>query len=78
VFRSEALLADIERKAMLFNPKITLCIISDLADNRLLELADESGADFLITGNTNDFTITNYKKTRIVTPKEYCQAYGQF
>lgn len=78
IFKSEALFADIERKAILFNPTIVLRIIGDLADNKLLELADESDADFLITGNTNDFTLTNYKKAKIVTPKEYFEDYGQF
>jgi predicted nucleic acid-binding protein len=40
----------------------------DEPDNRLLELADISKADFIITGNTNDFTMEIYNKTRIVTP----------
>ena len=40
-------------------------------DNMLLELAEESKADFLITGNTNDFIIPSYKQTRILTPREY-------
>ena len=71
VFKAESLLADIERKASLFHPQKTLNIISDFADNRLLELADESEADFLITGNTNDFTFSNYGKTQIVIPKDY-------
>lgn len=62
IFRAEALLADIERKAVLFSPTIILHIISDLSDNRFLELAEECDADFLITGNTNDFIITSYKK----------------
>jgi predicted nucleic acid-binding protein len=37
----------------------------------ILELAEESNANFIITGNTNDFTMPEYKKTKIVTPKEY-------
>ena len=71
IIRSEVLLADIERKATFFEPRITLQIIGDLADNRLLELAAESEADFLITGNTNDFTMTSYQKTKIILPKAY-------
>jgi putative PIN family toxin of toxin-antitoxin system len=72
------LLTDIERKATLHHPKITLKIIKDLADNRLLELAVESRADFLITGNTNDFTITKYKGTKIVSPRDYYENCGLF
>jgi uncharacterized protein len=57
-----------------------LDIISDPADNRLLELAETCQADYLVTGNTNDFTMTEYKGdftmteykgTRIVNPKEF-------
>jgi predicted nucleic acid-binding protein len=40
-------------------------------DNMFLELADECMADFIITGNTNDFTFSAYKQTKIVNPKEY-------
>lgn len=69
--RAEALLVDIERKAKRFYPAIALDIISDDADNRVLELADASLADFIITGNTTDFTFSSYKQTRIVTPREY-------
>jgi hypothetical protein len=72
------ILADIERKATLFYPKTTLNVIRDSADNRLLELAEESDADFLITGNTNDFIIANYKKTRIVGPKEYYENHSPY
>ena len=73
--RAEALLADIETKATMFVPKITLNLISDIDDNMILELADECFADFVITGNTNDFTFPTYKETKIVTPREYWENY---
>ncbi len=69
--RAESLLADIETKATKYFPTITLDLISDDDDNMILELADECGADFVITGNTTDFTFTTYKQTKIVTPKEF-------
>ena len=65
------LLTEIKTKSLKFNPKVRLTIIDDLDDNKLLELADESKANFLITGNTNDFTMQKYKRTKIVSPKEY-------
>ncbi len=46
-------------------------LISDVDDNMILELADESFADYIITGNSNDFTFANYKETKIVTPKVF-------
>lgn len=69
--RAEALLVEIEARAIKYFPTITLDLISDDDDNMILELADECAADFVITGNTNDFTFTNYKTTKIVTPKEF-------
>ncbi len=73
--RAEALLVDIENKATKFAPTIKLDLISDLDDNMILELADECLADFIITGNTTDFTFPTYKQTKIVTPKEYWDGY---
>ena len=69
--RAEALLVDIENRATKFVPAIKLDLISDADDNMILELADECLADFIITGNTTDFTFPTYKQTKIVTPKEY-------
>jgi predicted nucleic acid-binding protein len=40
-----------------------------------LELADECAADFIITGNTNDFTFSEYNNTRIITAKEYWEEF---
>ncbi|MDR2621417.1 MAG: putative toxin-antitoxin system toxin component, PIN family [Dysgonamonadaceae bacterium] len=71
VARAEALLADIEAKAIMYVPKIRLDLISDKDDNMILELADACAADYIITGNTTDFTFPAYKTTRIVTPREY-------
>jgi putative PIN family toxin of toxin-antitoxin system len=73
--RAEALLADIETEAKKYFPTITVNIISDKDDNIFLELADESDADFIITGNTTDFTMATYKRTKIVTPKEYWELF---
>ncbi|MDR0321223.1 MAG: PIN domain-containing protein [Treponema sp.] len=56
---------------MRYQPLVTISLISDKDDNKILELAEECTADFIITGNTNDFTFSQYKQTRIVTPKNY-------
>lgn len=73
--KAEMLIVDIETKSTKFFPTSRLTIISDKDDNKFLELSSESKADFLITGNTNDFTIKRYKRTKIVTPKEYWENY---
>jgi hypothetical protein len=71
ISKAEIILAQIESKATKFSPKIKIDIIKDYDDNRLLELASEAKADFIITGNSNDFTMIEYKGTRIVNPKDY-------
>ena len=60
--RAEMVLAEIETKAVKYFPTITLELIKDDDDNMVLELADECEADFVITGNTNDFTFPTYKQ----------------
>lgn len=72
-FRTNAdfLIARMSEMSEIYEPTATFKIIKDEPDNRLLELAQISKADFIITGNTNDFKMKNYSGTRIVTPKEY-------
>ena len=73
--RAEILLTEIETRASKYVPLIKLQLILDDDDNMILELADECKADFIITGNTNDFTFPTYKSTKIVSPKEYWENY---
>lgn len=73
--KAESILTEIGIKPELYYPKIKLDIISDKDDNMILELAEECRADFIITGNTNDFTIPEYKDSKIVTPMEYWENY---
>ncbi|SCD20787.1 putative nucleic acid-binding protein [Proteiniphilum saccharofermentans] len=71
ISKAENILTEIGLKAELFEPDTKLNIISDKDDNMILELAEKCNADFIITGNTNDFTMSEYKSTKIVTPREY-------
>jgi uncharacterized protein len=73
--RAEAILTEIEAKATKYYPTIKIDLISDDDDNMILELADSCKADFIITGNTKDFTFPTYKLTKILTPKEYWDNY---
>lgn len=75
VSKAESLLAQIETKSITYTPTFKLDIISDKDDNKLLELASESNANFLITGNTYDFTMKKYRRTPIVSPKDYWDSY---
>jgi putative PIN family toxin of toxin-antitoxin system len=68
---AQFLLLDIANYSQIYAPNRKIDIISDKDDNKLLEIAEAAKAHFLITGNHNDFTMKQYKTTRIVTPKEY-------
>ena len=46
-------------------------VLTDTSDNKFLELAAVSSADYLITGNTLHFQITEFEYTRILTPRKY-------
>lgn len=64
-------LADLTREAITVHPTARLTIAPDEADNRFLECASESEADFLITGNIRHFPQPAYYRTRIMTPAEF-------
>ena len=51
-------------------------VLTDTSDNKFLELAAVSSADYLATGNTLDFTITEFEYTQILTPREYWDNYA--
>ena len=70
---AHVLLLKIDTISRKFTPQVVLDVLPDKDDNMLLELALESQADFLVTGNTNDFMISGYGRTRILTPKEYLE-----
>ncbi len=69
--KAENLLFEIAAKGVMFTPSIKLELITDDDDNMILELPDECDADFVITGNSKDFIFPSYKRTKIVTPRDY-------
>lgn len=69
--RAQMLLADIRQYALWFSTGGKIEIIPDDADNRLLELAVACNVDYLVTGNSNDFTMSQYQNTKILSPKDF-------
>jgi putative PIN family toxin of toxin-antitoxin system len=74
--KAEFVLSQILEISKKFEPKEQIDIISDKDDNKILELAVESNADFIITGNTNDFTMNCFRNTKIVSPKEFWEIFN--
>jgi len=69
--RIAAALVVIRKTSLFVKPTRTVTLIkTDEPDNRLLECAEASGADYLVTGNTKHFPKT-FKNTVIVTPKQF-------
>lgn len=68
---AELVLTHLDKKAEKYIPSKKVNEIKDEDDNMILELALEAKANFIITGNTNDFTMPDFEGTKIVTPKEY-------
>lgn len=71
IVNAKLLLSDIEKYAIKYRPVVKLNVITDYSDNKLLELSETSGAEFLITGNSNHFPMKEYKKTKVVSPREF-------
>lgn len=51
--------------------------LKDRKDDMFLELAVESGSDFIITFNKKDFEGTEYFGIKILTPKEFLKVIGE-
>ena len=69
------LLNNLIQLSVLINPSIVVNKIKDESDNRFLELASASGADYLITGNKLHFTFSKFNNTLIISPREYWEVY---
>jgi putative PIN family toxin of toxin-antitoxin system len=63
----------IRKNSTLIVPTSTLSISSDERDNRFLECAESSGADYLVTGNRRHFPDA-WKTTRIVSARELVES----
>ena len=63
-------LAVIASTSTLVNPTRSLKISEHESDNRFYECAEAAEADYLITGNTKDFS-KEHKVTKIVTPRAF-------
>lgn len=52
-----------------------LHVVSDEEDNKLIESAASSGADYLITNDKEVLALENYHNTKIVLPDEFWATY---
>jgi putative PIN family toxin of toxin-antitoxin system len=74
----ENLLSVLKQQALWVSPRILVNILSrDPSDNKFLECALESQADYLITGNTRHFLLKKFHGTRIISPRDFIDLIGQ-
>lgn len=66
------ILQAISKKSKIVNPNIKLKVIDeDTEDNKILECALTAKADVIVTGDKHLLKIGKFRKTRIVTPREF-------
>ncbi len=59
------------------NPRGTMPkICRDIDDNNILHLAEFIKADLIITGDKDLLVLKKYKKTLIITPRDYMEQYN--
>jgi len=74
--KAEVVLNRLREIATFYQTDRKIEVLTDTSDNKFLELAAVSAADYLTTGNTLDFTITEFEYTKILTPREYWDNYA--
>jgi putative PIN family toxin of toxin-antitoxin system len=66
------ILQAIEANSIIVKPKFKLQVIEeDVEDNKILECALASGADIIVSGDKHLLKLGRFKKTRILTPREF-------
>ncbi len=70
------LITRIKKAGKLFHPTTHFNLIStDISDNIFLDAAYAAKADYFITGNHNDFSITKFKSTKIISANNFYELY---
>ena len=69
--QADVVLNKLREISRFYKPDRKINILTDTSGNKFLELAAVSSADYLITGNTLHFQITEFEYIRILTPREY-------
>ncbi len=70
--REKEILRVIVANCKMIDPKMSLHIIDeDVEDNKILECALASGADIIVSGDKHLLKLGRFRKTRILTPREF-------
>ncbi len=61
----------IERAFVVVTPNISITVLADDADNRVLEAAVEGGCDFIVTGDKVLLVLKMFRGVQLVTPAQF-------
>ena len=74
---ADLIVQELEALAEIVKPKERLSVIEkDPEDNRVLECAIESQADYIVTGDLHLLEIKEFQGTKIMTPVEFLEFLG--
>jgi putative PIN family toxin of toxin-antitoxin system len=66
------ILRALEANSKIVKPKVKLHVIEeDAEDNKILECALTAGADFIVSGDSHLLKLGKFRKTRILTPRQF-------
>jgi putative PIN family toxin of toxin-antitoxin system len=66
------ILRAIEANSTMVRPRVKLHVIEeDVEDNKILECALLAGADIIVSGDRHLLKLGKFRKTRILTPREF-------
>jgi putative PIN family toxin of toxin-antitoxin system len=66
------ILREISANSKIVNPKMKLHVIEeDFEDNKIIECALAAGANIIVTGDRYLLKLGKFRKTRILTPREF-------
>jgi putative PIN family toxin of toxin-antitoxin system len=66
------ILRALKANSIMVKPKVKLHVIEeDVEDNKILECALVAGADIIVSGDTHLLKLGKFRKTRILTPREF-------
>ncbi len=65
------ILRAIEINSSIVRPKVNFNIVDDVEDNRILECAVAAKADIVVSGDKHLIELGQFKKIKILTPREF-------
>ena len=70
----EDIIKSIVENSIIVKPKNRVSVIKeDVEDNKILECAIQANANFIVSGDIHLIKLKKFKKTKILTPREFLE-----